>query len=80
MSMGEAGNCYDNALAERMNGILKTEYALDSTFNDLEEALQATTESIKHYNEKRPHWSLGLRTPSQQHKTQVTASKGAALL
>lgn len=67
MSMGEAGNCYDNAIAERVNGILKAEYGLDATFIDMEEALRATKESIKDYNEQRPHWSLKLRTPSVVH-------------
>lgn len=67
MSMGEAGNCYDNAIAERVNGILKGEYALDSTFNDLQEALMATKESIKHYNDERPHWSVNFKTPSEAH-------------
>jgi transposase InsO family protein len=67
MSMGEAGNCYDNAIAERVNGILKGEYAMDSTFDNLEEALVAVRQSIKHYNEQRPHWSLKLKTPAEVH-------------
>ena len=67
MSMGEAGNCYDNAIAERVNGILKEEYAMDFTFNNLAEALSATRESIKHYNEQRPHWNLNFKTPSEAH-------------
>jgi transposase InsO family protein len=67
MSMGEAGNCYDNAMAERVNGILKGEYGLDGTFKDLEQALAATKEGIKDYNEQRPHWSLRLQIPSVIH-------------
>jgi putative transposase len=67
MSMAEAGNCYENAMAERVNGILKAEYGLDATFEDLREALQATRESIKDYNEQRPHWSLKLQIPSVIH-------------
>lgn len=67
MSMGEAGNCYDNAMAERINGILKSEYGLDETFKDIKEALKATRESIKDYNEQRPHWSLNLQIPSFIH-------------
>jgi putative transposase len=67
MSMGEAGNCYDNAMAERVNGILKAEYGMDATFTNIGEALKATKESIKDYNEERPHWSLQLQIPSVLH-------------
>jgi transposase InsO family protein len=67
ISMGEAGNCYENAMAERVNGILKDEYGLDGTFKDLSEALKAVKESIKDYNEERPHWGLKLKIPSVVH-------------
>lgn len=69
MSMGEAGNCYENAMAERINGIFKSEYGLDATFKDINEALQATREGIKDYNEQRPHWSLKLNVPSVVHRS-----------
>lgn len=68
ISMAEAGNCYENAMAERVNGILKGEYGLDETFADEKEARQATAESIKTYNEQRPHWSLGLQIPAKVHE------------
>lgn len=67
ISMGEAGNCYDNAVAERVNGILKDEYLLDAEFVDMEHALEATRQAIYLYNEKRPHWSLGLKKPAEVH-------------
>lgn len=67
ISMAEAGNCYENALAERVNGILKQEYGLDETFTDIKEAMQVTREGIKSYNEQRPHWSLSLQIPSIVH-------------
>ena len=67
ISMAEAGNCYENAVAERLNGILKSEYALEETFADYAQAKQATTEAIKLYNEDRPHWSLNLQTPAKVH-------------
>jgi transposase InsO family protein len=63
-SMGEVGNCYENALAERMNGILKCEYFLDSLFVDFEQAKSAVREAIRLYNFERPHWSLGLQCPA----------------
>jgi len=68
ISMAEAGNCYENAMAERVNGILKGEYGLDEEFANEKEARQAVTEGIKAYNEQRPHWSLGLRIPAHVHE------------
>lgn len=67
ISMGEAGNCYDNAVAERVNGILKDEYLLDSEFITKEQAIAATRQAIYLYNNKRPHWSLKLQKPAQVH-------------
>jgi transposase InsO family protein len=67
ISMGEAGNCYDNAMAERVNGILKDEYGLEETFADEREALKATKQAIQAYNEQRPHWSLNLQIPAKVH-------------
>ena len=64
MSMGEAGNCYDNAIAERVNGILKDEYLLDSEFVDKKHAVKAVKEAVYLYNYERPHWSLNLKKPA----------------
>ena len=64
ISMGAAGNCYDNAIAERVNGILKDEYLLDSEFTDIKQAEIATNQAIFLYNHKRPHWSLNLQKPA----------------
>ena len=63
VSMGEAGNCYDNAMAERVNGILKNEFNLDSTFKDLKTAQKAVLQAIKTYNELRPHLALKMKKP-----------------
>jgi putative transposase len=68
ISMAEAGNCYENAMAERINGILKGEYGLEETFEDEKQARQAVREGIKSYNEQRPHWSLGLQIPAKVHE------------
>lgn len=68
ISMAEAGNCYENAMAERVNGILKDEYGLDEIFYDYWQALSSVKEAIKSYNEYRPHWSLGLEIPADVHK------------
>lgn len=65
ISMGEAGNPYDNAHAERINGILKGEFLLDQTFENRAAAKKATQQAIQTYNELRPHWSLKLKTPTE---------------
>ena len=67
ISMGEAGNPYDNAIAERVNGILKTEFLLDATFVDLAAATKAACEAITTYNDFRPHMSIGYQTPSLRY-------------
>lgn len=67
ISMGEAGNPYDNAIAERVNGILKTEFLLNITFASFQQANQATIEAVNMYNELRPHMSIGYMTPSQKY-------------
>lgn len=63
ISMAEKGNCYQNAVAERVNGILKTELGLEHLFENLEQAAIATEQAIKLYNNLRPHLSLNYQTP-----------------
>jgi transposase InsO family protein len=70
-SMGEVGNCYENALAERVNGILKLEYGLNHTFIDFEYAYLATKEAIWLYNFDRPHLALAYQIPANLHVHQV---------
>jgi putative transposase len=62
-SMGAVGNCYDNIFAERLIGILKSEYALDTRFMDFSQAHLAVKEVVHLYNTDRPHLSLNLATP-----------------
>jgi transposase InsO family protein len=64
-SMGEVGNCYENPMAERVNGILKIEYGLDGLFVDIEHATRATEDAIWLYNYERPHLSLDKCKPAE---------------
>lgn len=64
-SMGEVGNCYENPMAERMNGILKCEYGLDDLFTDKGHALTATRQATWLYNNERPHLSLNYCKPAE---------------
>ena len=57
----------NNALAERMNGILKTEFLLEDGFPSSLLARKAIEESIETYNTIRPHMSLNMKTPQQVH-------------
>lgn len=66
-STTEGYDCYQNALAERVNGILKQEFLLFRCRN-FDELKQLIDESIMIYNQWRPHLSLGMKTPNQVHK------------
>jgi len=68
ISMTEENHCYENAMAERVNGILKEEFLLDTEFADQAMALKAVKEAVTTYNNLRPHWSLKLYTPEQVHQ------------
>lgn len=67
-SMTEKNHCYENAMAERVNGILKQEYNMDHTFNTREEAVSALYEAVELYNNRRPHMSLNYRIPAEVHR------------
>lgn len=66
-SMTDGYDCYQNAMAERINGILKQEFLLETcqTGKELECLIK---ESVDIFNEERPHLSLKMKTPNQIHK------------
>ena len=64
ISMTEENHCYENAIAERVNGILKDEFYLDQTFDSLQQAKKATKNAINLYNKIRLHLSLDYKTPN----------------
>ena len=69
MSMTEVDHCAENALAERMNGILKGEYGLDQQFKTKAQTTHAVDQAIHLYGTRRPHTALGNRFPAQVHGT-----------
>jgi len=73
-SMTDGYDCYQNALAERVNGILKTEFLLRRPA-DLKEARTMVRESIAIYNQERPHDSLNKRTPDAVHRASLVAQQ-----
>lgn len=66
-SMTDGYDCYQNALAERVNGILKQEFLLAKCY-DIEELKKVVKQSIDIYNRYRPHLSLNMKTPEQVHQ------------
>ena len=66
-SMTDGYDCYQNALAERINGILKNEFLL-SRPADLAQAQIMVEESVAIYNHERPHQSLKYKTPDEVHQ------------
>ena len=67
-SMTEKYDPYQNAVAERINGILKQEFIRGVTTSDLTLMTKLIKESINIYNNERPHWSCYMKTPNQMHK------------
>lgn len=68
VSMTEIMHCYENAKAERVNGILKQEYELDRTFRTKAQAKKAFEQAVWLYNYRRPHLALEYRFPADVHE------------
>jgi len=58
---------YENAIAERINGILKQEFDISSYRTTKKETIDIVAKSINIYNSFRPHFSCNLMTPDQAH-------------
>ena len=67
ISMSAPGNPYENAVAERVNGILKNEFYLDSHFTTIKHVSRTLRETVAVYNTARPHASCDYLTPEQAH-------------
>jgi len=67
ISMTENGDPYENALAERVNGILKDEWLRLEQFHSFQQAKERIGQVVKIYNEMRPHLSCGMKTPAKKH-------------
>ena len=67
ISMTEKDHCAENALAERMNGIVKGEYGLGRKFKTKASGRLAADQAVQLYNNRRPHSSIGYRFPAEVH-------------
>lgn len=68
ISMTQNGDPYENAVAERVNGILKYEFGLSQTLPSFAEAAEQVARAVAAYNELRPHSSCDYLTPAQAHQ------------
>jgi putative transposase len=75
ISMTQDGSPYDNAIAERVNGILKDELGLDHVFDGLRQAIVQTRQAVTIYNHSRPHLSCSMLTPEQMHEQKTLEVK-----
>jgi putative transposase len=72
ISMTENGDPLENAIAERVNGIIKEEYLDNHDVNNIEDAKNLLREVVQLYNHERPHMSLGNLTPNHIHHAKTT--------
>ena len=75
ISMTETGDPLDNAIAERINGIIKNEYLCDYEVNNVQEAKEVLDFVIELYNDQRPHMSIGNLTPNNIHQNNFKTEK-----
>jgi transposase InsO family protein len=68
ISMTDKMHCYENAKAERVNGILKQEYYLGGCFRTKKQAVEAVEQAVCLYNTRRPHLALKYKTPETVHR------------
>ena len=67
-SMTQDGSPYDNAIAERVNGILKREWLEQEVFVNIEQVWVRVEKVVALYNGQRPHFSIGLNTPDSIYR------------
>ena len=75
ISMTEKGDPYENAIAERVNGILKTEWLYEMTLGSYDQAQRAIDKIVYLYNNVRPHESVGNMTPAAARRASSPPKK-----
>lgn len=63
--MTESGDPKDNAQAERINNTMKNELLSGKVFRNINEVVAAVAQAVDFYNNRRPHMSIGMKTPSE---------------
>lgn len=75
ISMTENGDPLENAIAERVNGIIKEEYLNDYQIDNIKQAKELLKRVVELYNNERPHMSIGNLTPNQVHQNNIKTEK-----
>jgi transposase InsO family protein len=75
ISMTESGDPRENAIAERVNGIIKNEYLKGIKVETLEDAKRILSQTIDLYNNDRPHSSISYLTPNEVHKNNIKVER-----
>lgn len=75
ISMTENGDPLENAIAERINGIIKEEYLNDYSVDSIKQAKELLETVVKLYNQERPHQSIGYLTPEKVHYNNIKTEK-----
>ena len=71
LSTTQNSSPYENAVAERINGILKHEFGLNKTIPNLKTSQKMVKQAVEIYNNQRRHCSLGMKTPEFAHLNQT---------
>jgi transposase InsO family protein len=75
ISMTEKGDPLENAIAERINGIMKQEYLEHHMLNNKEEVMELLATSVNSYNKLRPHMSCNMLTPETVHQNNTMVQR-----
>jgi len=75
ISMTESGDPLDNAIAERINGIIKHEYLKHYHLSNLEQATELLKQIVESYNERRPHLSIQMHTPDKVYHQKLQINR-----
>jgi transposase InsO family protein len=75
ISMCEKGDPLENAVAERVNGIIKTEYFANTIIEDRSQVESILEKAVNNYNTERPHMSCSMLTPDKVHRDNITVKR-----
>lgn len=75
ISMTESGDPLENALAERINGIIKNEYLNHYNIESIEQAQELLKDVVNRYNNLRPHQSINMLTPQIVHENNLLVNR-----
>ena len=75
VSMTENGDPLENAIAERVNGIIKEEFLSHYSPKTITEVMELLEQSVNTYNTQRPHMSCNMLTPEDVHQNNLPVQR-----